>query len=144
MTAPLLIDSGFLYALFDHDDRYHPAVSAVVDIENSIAIVPDIVLVEVAFLTRRSGGIPAVVQFLEFFESGGFQIEPLTMQDIHRARELISTYTDARLDFVDTCIMAIAERLEARRVATIDPRDFLLVRPAHCEHFDILPPALAG
>jgi predicted nucleic acid-binding protein len=141
MTAHLLIDSGFLYALFDHDDRYHPAVATVADIENSTTIVPDVVLVEVAFLTRRAGGISAVVHFLEFFEGGDFQIEPLTMQDIHRARELIGSYADARLDFVDTCIMAIAERLDVKRVATIDPRDFLLVRPAHCEHFDVLPPA---
>ena len=139
MTAPLLIDSGFLYVLFDHDDRYHPAVAAVIEAVGSTAIVPDVVLVEEAFLARRAGGIPAVVRFLEYFENGGFQIEALTRQDIRRARELIDSYADARLDFVDTCVMAIAERLDARRVATIDPRDFLLVRPTHCEHFDILP-----
>jgi predicted nucleic acid-binding protein len=142
MPAPVLIDSGFLYALFDHDDRYHRAVVAVAETEGAVAIVPDVVLVEVAYLTRRAGGAPSVARFLEYFASGGFQTEALTMQDVHRARELIETYVDARLDFVDVCIMAIAERLDIRRVATIDPRDFLLIRPAHCEHFDILPSAL--
>lgn len=139
MTKPLLIDSSFLYALFDQDDRYHPAVAAVVETEGGPAIVPDVVLVEVTFLTRRAGGVPSVVRFLEYFESAGFQIEALTPQDVHRARELIGTYADARLDFVDVCIIAIAERLDIRRVGTLDLRDFLIIRPAHCEHLDILP-----
>jgi predicted nucleic acid-binding protein len=140
MTAPLLIDSGFLYALFDHDDRYHRAVAEVAGTEGGIAIVPDVVLVEVAFLIRRAGGIPAVVRFLENFAKAGFRLEALTMPDINRARELIDTYADARLDFVDVCIIATAERLDVRRVGTVDSRDFLIVRPAHCEHLDILPP----
>jgi predicted nucleic acid-binding protein len=137
--SAILIDSGFLYALFDQDDRYHQAVVAVVETEAATAIVPNVVLVEVAYLTRRAGGIPAVARFLGYFADSGFQTEALTMQDIRRAQELIETYADARLDFVDVCLMAIAERLDIRQIATVDPRDFLLVRPAHCEHFDILP-----
>jgi len=137
--SAILIDSGFLYALFDQDDRYHQAVATAAETEAAAAIVPDVVLVEVAYLTRRAGGIPAVARFLGYFVDSGFQTEALTMQDIRRAQELIVTYADARLDFVDVCLMAIAERLDIRQVATVDPRDFLLVRPAHCEHFDILP-----
>jgi predicted nucleic acid-binding protein len=107
--------------------------------EAATAVVPDVVLVEVAYLMRRAGGIPAVARFLGYFADSGFQTEALTTPDIRRAQELIETYADARLDFVDVCLMAIAERLGIRQVATIDPRDFLLVRPAHCEHFDLLP-----
>jgi predicted nucleic acid-binding protein len=138
---PLLIDSGFLYALFDKDDRFHHAVATVAELEGGVAVVPDVVLVEVAFLVRRAGGVPAVVRFLESFAQSGFELEALTHDDVDRARSLMETYADARLDFVDVCIMAIAARLGITRIATIDPRDFLIVRPTHVGHFEIVPPA---
>jgi len=140
-TTALLLDSGFLYALFDEDDRFHKAVTAVAETQGGLAIVPDVTLVEVMFLVRRAGGTPAAIRFLEYFENANFQLEALQKQDILRARELMDIYADARLDFVDTCIIAIAERLDIRRVGTIDRRDFLIVRPTHCEHLDLLPPS---
>lgn len=48
-------------------------------------------------------------------------------------------YADANLDFVDAIIAAIAERLNITRILTLDQRDFRLIRPHHCEAFDILP-----
>lgn len=138
-TTTLLLDSGFLYALFDQDDRFHKAVTVVVETQGGTAIVPDVILVEVMFLVRRAGGIPAAIRFLEYFENANFQLEPLQRQDIRRARELIKIYADARLDFVDSCIIAIAERLDIRRVGTVDRRDFLIVRPSHCDHLELYP-----
>lgn len=140
-TTPLLLDSGFLYSLFDEDDRFHKAVNVVAETQGGVAIVPDVTLVEVMFLVRRAGGIPAAIRFLEYFENANFQLEAFQKQDIRRARELMDIYADVRLDFVDTCIIAIAERLDIRRVGTIDSRDFLIVRPAHCEHLELLPPS---
>lgn len=140
MISPLLIDSGFLYALFDQSDRYYEAVAAVAELEGGVAVVPDVVLVEVAFLLRRAGGVLAVVRFLEAFAQGDFQLEALTLGDLRQARALMKQYADAQLDFVDVCVMAIAARLGTGRIATIDPRDFLLVRPEHVEYFEIYPP----
>jgi len=140
MPVPLLIDSGFLYALFDTDDRYHKAVTTVAETQGGAAIVPDVTLVEVMFLARRAGGTAAAIQFLEFFKQAPFELEALLKQDIDRASELMVTYADVSLDFVDTCIIAIAERLDIRRVGTIDRRDFLIVRPTHCNHLELLPP----
>jgi uncharacterized protein len=48
-------------------------------------------------------------------------------------------YASAKLDFVDCTIMAVAERLEIQHIATFDRRDFSIVRPAHIEHFILLP-----
>jgi predicted nucleic acid-binding protein len=139
MPNELLIDSGFLYALFDQDDRYHRVVKTVQEIETSTALVPDIVLVEAAFLARRTGNVPAVASFLHALEQFNFQLQALSGQDLSRAREILETYTDAQLDFVDCCLMALAERLKIRRVCTIDPRDFYIFRPAHCDRLEILP-----
>ncbi len=44
--------------------------------------------------------------------------------DLHRALELDRTYRDLSLGLVDGIVMAVAERLEARAIVTLDLRDF--------------------
>jgi predicted nucleic acid-binding protein len=48
-------------------------------------------------------------------------------------------YADAALGFVDGALIALAERLNCTRIATLDRRHFTFVRPRHCTHFEILP-----
>jgi predicted nucleic acid-binding protein len=55
------------------------------------------------------------------------------------ALDILEKYSDSRIDFVDACIMALAERLSITRILTFDHRDFGLYRPAHCEAFELLP-----
>ena len=43
------------------------------------------------------------------------------------------------LGFVDTTVVAIAERLKVPSIATTDRRHFAPVRPAHRERFILLP-----
>lgn len=59
--------------------------------------------------------------------------------DLERAAEIMEQYADADLDFVDCCIMALAERLNITEVCTLDQRDFSIFRPAHCDYLEILP-----
>ena len=56
-----------------------------------------------------------------------------------RIAELIDTYTDIGLDAADASIITIAERLNQTVIATLDERDFRIVRPNHTETFDLLP-----
>jgi predicted nucleic acid-binding protein len=51
----------------------------------------------------------------------------------------MQTYEDSKLDFVDYCIMALAERLTIMQVCTFDRRDFAMFRPCHCDYLDLLP-----
>ena len=46
---------------------------------------------------------------------------------------------DSRIDFVDACVMAVAERFGSTKILTLDQRDFRLFRPRHCNSFEILP-----
>jgi predicted nucleic acid-binding protein len=67
------------------------------------------------------------------------QIEPLLEQDLKRVTQILENYADSHLDFVDAAVIAIAERLNIIRVLTIDRRDFSLIRPVHCNYFELLP-----
>lgn len=46
---------------------------------------------------------------------------------------------DAELDFADAAVIALAERLDIEHVATFDRRDFSIIRPQHCQAFQLLP-----
>jgi predicted nucleic acid-binding protein len=56
-----------------------------------------------------------------------------------RSAEILRQYADANLDFVDALIVATAERLNIKRLLTLDRRDFQLIRPKHCASFELLP-----
>ena len=53
--------------------------------------------------------------------------------------ELVDTYRNLQLGAVDAAVVALAERLAVTTVATIDRRDFSVVRPRHVTHFELLP-----
>jgi predicted nucleic acid-binding protein len=40
---------------------------------------------------------------------------------------------------VDASIIAVAERLNVTTIATLDRRDFTVVRPVHCQAFELIP-----
>ena len=63
----------------------------------------------------------------------------LTDEDWRRVVELVGQYADLALDVVDASTIAVAERLGQTTVATLDRRDFLVVRPQHTPMFDLLP-----
>jgi predicted nucleic acid-binding protein len=56
--------------------------------------------------------------------------------DYRRMAELPTTYASLRLQVVDACVIAPAERLDLREVAAIDRRDFLVIAPRHLRKGD--------
>ena len=125
----LVADTGGLYALYDEDDAHHKAVSRILGEEAGPIIVPAAVLGELDYLLREFLGVDAELDFLEGLSSGALTLEPTTTADIERCRELIATYRDLDLGLVDSAVIATAERLDVRRVLTVDERDFRAVRP---------------
>ena len=125
----LVADTGGLYALYDADDAHYMAVRDIVDKERGPIIVPSAVLGELDYLLREFLGIDAEIDFLDGLSSGALSLEPMTSTDIERCRKLIATYRDLALGLVDSAVIATAERLDIRRVLTVDERDFRAVRP---------------
>ncbi len=53
--------------------------------------------------------------------------------------ELVERYADLRLGATDASVIATAERLGITTLATIDRRNFTIVRPNHVEAFELVP-----
>jgi predicted nucleic acid-binding protein len=59
-----------------------------------------------------------------------------------RMAELLTTYSSLRLQVVDACVIALAERLDLHEVAALDRRDFQVVAPRNLpkgERLKLLP-----
>ncbi len=102
-------------------------------------IVPIAVLPEICYLLDSRLGHDVMRQFLVRPQTGPMLIESVSKTDLPRVSEILDQYADARIDFVDATIVALAERLDITRILTTDQRHFRLFRPKHCTAFEILP-----
>ena len=75
----------------------------------------------------------------EFIVRPGVQVADIPCNDLARIRTLMTQYADLPMDFADASLVAAAERLNLRRVFTLDRRDFLLYRPRNVATFDVFP-----
>jgi len=101
--------------------------------------VPQLVVAEVAYFLGDRLGWRAEVRFLSDLDAGNFTTEPVLPADWPRIMELVAKYRDLRLGTVDASVIATAERLRVRTIATLDRRHFSVVRPKHVRAFELLP-----
>jgi uncharacterized protein len=134
----VLADSGFIVALGNRSDQRHAEVVPIYQ-QYAQILLPQMVLVEVAYLIGRDAGISTVVQFLKGLPASRFKVIEASDLDIERTAQILEQYADSKVDFVDAIVMAMAERLGIKTILTIDRRDFGLFRPSHCESFTLRP-----
>lgn len=138
-TVAVIVDTSFIMALLNPGDAWHGAcLRAASDLKTSL-IVPITVLPEVAYLTESRLGHAVMRRAMAELLRPEWTLEAPNLSDLQRANELLEQYGDAKLDFVDATLIAIAERLRIRSVLTLDQRHFRLIRPRHCPAFDLLP-----
>lgn len=134
-----VIDTSFLFALTNGNDKNHSACVAVARTITGRLIVPVTVLPEIAYLLDDRLGHHVMRQFVQQITQPTWSIEPLQNKDLLRTAALLEQYADARLDFVDSTLIAVAERLNVSRLLTLDQRHYRMIRPTHCTAFEILP-----
>jgi predicted nucleic acid-binding protein len=115
----MLDTGGWLYALAG-DEPYASALRSA-----RPAIVPGLVLAEVDWHLRKRRADMA--RLLREVTQGTYAYEPVTVDDVARAAQVDKKFADLALGIVDASIVALAERLDVRRILTIDA-DFSAVR----------------
>lgn len=122
----ILVDAGPLVAIVDRRDRHHAwAVATLRTLKEPLRTVWP-ALTEAVYLVRDVPG--AARQVFSLFELGGVRLLPLEETDIPRIRELMEKYGDLPMDLADAALVRVAEREKARRVFTVDRRDFGIYR----------------
>ena len=121
----ILIDSGPLIALFDSSDKYHPKAVEFLktnqyDLVTTIASVTE--TLHLLDFNRN-----AQIDFIEWISRGGVKVSNIENTDFIRIKELTEKYRDLPMDFADSCLVLLAEKLGLNTIATID-RDFSIYR----------------
>lgn len=135
----LIVDTGPLVAAFNEKDNAHEACTELLTTTPARLIVPAPVLTEVCYLVEQRNGIRAEAAFLTELAKGTMTLEPTTTSDLARMAELVTQYDDLPLGGVDASVIAIAERLKTKDIATLDRRHFYVVRPRHTRAFTLHP-----
>jgi uncharacterized protein len=135
----IICDTGTLVALLNAADDYHAACSNLFATYPGRLIAPGSILTEVCYMAESRLGSETEALFLDSLASGEFELEAVDTSDLSRMAELVRRYADFPLGAADASVVAVAERLKATRVATLDHRHFRAERPTHCDAFELLP-----
>ncbi len=120
----ILIDSGPLIALFDASDKYHSESVNFIK-TNKFPLVTTIASVtETLHLLDFNRN--AQIDFIDWVHRGAVEIQNIENNDFGRLKELTEKYRDLPMDFADSCLVYLAEKLNLNTIATID-RDFSIL-----------------
>lgn len=122
-------DTGPLVAAADADDRHHRSCVDLMRRTPRPLLVPYPVLTEVCYLLERQQGSKVESAFLRSVHAGQMSLLALSDADVARTADLVDQYADLPLGMVDASVIAVAERLGATGIATLDRRHFTVVRP---------------
>jgi predicted nucleic acid-binding protein len=120
----IVADTGAVVALIDAGDRHHAALKRLYLDDPDAWVLPWAILPEVDYLTATHLGARAQDAWLADLAGGHFVVEWGCDADLERARALHVQYRDLSLGLVDAVVLAVAERLKAAAIATLDLRHF--------------------
>ena len=135
----VLVDTGILYATADADDAWHKPAKAFLERAKEVLVVPITVLPEVCYLLNTHLGQESERKLISSIVQGELRIEGLVNEDFRRSLQLLETYSDMNVGFVDATLVSIAERLKIQRILTTDRKHFSIIRPRHCHAFELFP-----
>jgi uncharacterized protein len=132
-----LCDTGPLVALLDRSDADHArCVAALATLNDLRTTWP--CLTEAMNLLGQEGGLFAQDQLWGFVADGLVSLHVPADDEWERMRTLMRKYGDSPMDLADASIVTAAERLNVRRVFTLD-RHFRAYRLKSGQAFDIVP-----
>jgi uncharacterized protein len=138
----ILCDTGPLFAAADRKDDDHQASVKLFNdmrVASRRLLIPPTVVAEVGYMLWRKIGPVAEAAFLQTFGNGDLELVALEVEDLRRMAELVEKYADLPLGTTDASVIAVAERLGIREIATLDHRHFTVVRPHHVDSLILLP-----
>lgn len=131
----LICDTGALLDYLVEGATDHALFRDAIDSART-RFVPGLVLAEVDYFLRQERA--AMRAFMDDLVRGAFTYAPPTADQLVRAMEIDRRYSDLELGLVDSSIVALADVLRVRRLATRDIRDFAPLRLHDGSPFDLV------
>ena len=135
----LIVDTGVLVAAAGRTDPHHDAAGGLLSTEPEPLVTTALVIAETAYLLDRELGPRVEALLYQSILDEQLHIEAFAIADWQRIHDLVIQYADLRLGGTDAGLIALAERHREQRIATLNHRHFIVVRPAHVQAFTLLP-----
>ena len=135
----LIVDTGPLVAYLNRNDPDHGRCAALLESRTDDLLVTPYVVTEACYLVAKYVGADAEINLVEALAGGDLSQVDIQAGDLIRMAELMRQYQGFPLGVADASVIAVAERLEADEVATLDRRHFPAVTPAHVAALKLLP-----
>ena len=134
-AAALICDTGALIDYLVESAPDHERFRQAID-QARTRYVPGLVLAEVDYFLRDERR--AMQVFMQDLARGAFTYAPPTVGQLSRAMNVDRRFADLGLGLVDGSVVALAESLGIRRLATRDVRHFAAVRLRDGRSFDLV------
>ena len=134
-AAALICDTGALVDYLVESAADHRLFRNAID-QARTRYVPGLVLAEVDYFLRHER--QAMHVFMQDLARGAFTYAPPTVGQLSRAMEVDRRFADLGLGLVDGSVVALAESLGIRRLATRDLRHFAAVRLRDGRPFELV------
>lgn len=135
----ILLDVSAVLAAADQADLNHEAALAWFARADEPLLLGDLTLAELDVLLQRELGLAATLALIRSVTGGGIRLIAPTDADLARAAEHLEAAAEHRPRLADALLVAAAERLGVRRIATFDRRPIAVFRPRHVRTFDLEP-----
>ena len=128
-----------MLAALDRRDAYHETCLELLRSNREERVIPAPVVIEVDLLVSSHVGPHAILPFLDDIAAGRYRVEPVAQQDYSRIRQILERHADSNIGFVDAAVLAICERLNEPKLATLDHRHFGMMRLRHVDALQLVP-----
>ena len=91
------------------------------------------------YLLRAASDVDAFKAFLDDCAHRALRIEALLDEDYTRVGELLQSYADLRLGFVEAAVLAVTERLREPKLANVRSSAFHCRASSHVKALELLP-----
>lgn len=117
-----------MLALLDTGEQHHEALRSRFEERPGEWRLPWAILPEIDYLVTTRLGADVEREFLNDLAEGAWAVEWGNATDLVRAGEIARRYKALKLGLVDCVVIAMAERLRADAIATLDVRHFGAVK----------------
>jgi predicted nucleic acid-binding protein len=135
----ILLDGSVVVAAADRSDLNHAAAVAWFARADEPLLLGTLALGELDLLLQRELGPEATIALLASLTDGAIRLVGPTDADLGRAAELLAAAVEHRPRLADAVLVATAERLGIRRVATFDRRPIAVLWPRDVRALDLEP-----
>lgn len=130
----LIVDTGFLVALYIHGDSLHHAALAYLRRNRLPLQTVAPVVVETCFFLDAAGK----AALLDWIARGGLAVVDVPVSSYLDIAAYIQKYADQDIDFADAALVWLANQVGEKRILTVDEGDFRVYRLKGGRAFELI------